>query len=331
MAWLIVEHDGKRAAGVIRGRTIIGRWTLSQVCLADQRVSRIHAWIAPDEDGQFSLTDAGSRTGTFVNDRRIAGRVDLRQGDRIRIGKIRLYVSDDAAEADGAEPLDLRERPMPSPSPAAGIFFNCPCEAPVWVPWEFAGRAGSCRSCGATLSVPLHQGKVARRNVQAPLDQAPKPDPRCGVCHSAILPLEESTRCPACRTQFHVECWAENRGCSVYGCSQVNALAPSLQPMPHAEIASAEPDSVPNAAGQSADHPTGVQWAYALLAASVLGTVLGALIFGATALLAACAACIYLLRGRPRQQRGVVILSIVIAFVGTLAGVVVSHYWWMVR
>ncbi len=103
MAWLIVEHDGKRTAGLIRGRTIIGRWTSSQVCVSDQRVSRIHAWIAPDKDGQFSVTDAGSRTGTFVNDRQIAGRVDLRHGDRIRIGPVRLYVAEDAAEAENAE------------------------------------------------------------------------------------------------------------------------------------------------------------------------------------------------------------------------------------
>jgi hypothetical protein len=333
MAWLIIEHDGKRAAGVIRGRIIIGRWASSQVCLSDQRVSRIHAWIAPDEEGQFFLTDAGSRTGTFVNDRQIAGRVDLRHGDRIRIGPVRLHVAEDAAEVENAEALDLDERPMPMPSPEMGIFFSCPCDAPVWVPWEFAGRVGLCRSCGAPLSVPGQPGQVAPR--EGPLSAAGPvdADPMCGVCHSPIAPLEESTRCPACRTEFHVECWTENRGCSVYGCSHVNALEPPEHLTPHVEAVFLGVESPPIVAEQTDEtaigSSVGIPWAYALLAASVLGTVLGALTFGATALLAACAATVYLLRGRPLRQRGVVVLSIVVASVGTLAGVAVSHYWWM--
>ncbi len=331
MAWLIVEHEGKRSAGVIRGRVIIGRWASSQVCLPDQRVSRIHAWIAPDDQGEFSLTDAGSRTGTFVNDRPVAGRVDLRRGDRIRIGPIRLYVAEDEADAEGAEPLNLDQRPMPVPSPATGIFFNCSCAAPVWVPWEFAGRIGLCKSCGATLSIPIQPSPAMPREIPQLPAAVPRQEAVCGVCHSSISPLEESTLCPACQTEFHVECWTENLGCSVYGCSQVNSLAPSHDPTPDVDAVFVEPESEANPAHpveNAIAAPEGIPWAYALLAASVLGTVIGALTFGATALLVACAACVYLLRGRPQRQRGVVILSIAVALIGAVAGVAVSHYWW---
>jgi predicted RNA-binding Zn-ribbon protein involved in translation (DUF1610 family) len=47
--------------------------------------------------------------------------------------------------------------------------------------------------------------------------------PRCAICQSPILPAEKMASCPACRTAYHAECWAENLGCAVYGCSQVPA------------------------------------------------------------------------------------------------------------
>lgn len=42
---------------------------------------------------------------------------------------------------------------------------------------------------------------------------------RCPYCRSAWTPAE-SAMCPACGTVSHADCWVENGGCVVPGCSQ---------------------------------------------------------------------------------------------------------------
>jgi hypothetical protein len=306
MALLIVEHDGKVQAGVISGRVVIGRRPEDQVRARDKSVSPVHAWIDLGIDGTHFVADAGSQTGTFVNDRRIEGRQPLPWGDRIRIGPLSLRLEDGEAIPEGAETIDLRERPLPRPSAAKGISFNCGCGAPVWAPWSFAGKSGKCRSCGAAITVPVPAATTSH----------------CGVCHAAIGPAEETHCCPACNTVFHVECWTDNGGCSVYGCSQVNVLSKPPEPP-------AKPVDEFIGDDASTTMQQGVPWAYVLLGASVLGTVAGALTFGATGLLAAAAAVVYLFRAKPNWQRRIVFLSIAVALVGSMAGMALSYYWWM--
>ncbi len=43
----------------------------------------------------------------------------------------------------------------------------------------------------------------------------------CPVCQCAIREGEAEAACPACGTRYHGECWEENGGCAVYGCSRV--------------------------------------------------------------------------------------------------------------
>jgi signal transduction histidine kinase len=57
--------------------------------LTDATVSRRHAELTPD-DGTWTLRDLGSRHGTFVNGVRLAGAVELRPGDRVRLGDTEL-------------------------------------------------------------------------------------------------------------------------------------------------------------------------------------------------------------------------------------------------
>ncbi len=54
-------------------------------------VSRQHAKIVADAGGYF-VEDLGSANGTFLNDRRLPANVPsrLRNGDRVRIGKVQL-------------------------------------------------------------------------------------------------------------------------------------------------------------------------------------------------------------------------------------------------
>ena len=66
------------------GSLVIGRETGNDVRLRHPQVSRLHARIEGG-DGRWTITDEASTNGTFVNDRPLQGRADLRDGDRVRI------------------------------------------------------------------------------------------------------------------------------------------------------------------------------------------------------------------------------------------------------
>ncbi len=64
----------------------VGRGEGCTVCLEDNYVSTSHAKFYP-ANGRFFVEDLGSTNGTYVNGRRISYPTELRQGDRIKIGK----------------------------------------------------------------------------------------------------------------------------------------------------------------------------------------------------------------------------------------------------
>ena len=66
----------------------IGRASARDIFLDDVTVSRAHAVIEKNENG-FSINDAGSLNGTYVNNISTA-RQDLNSGDQIQIGKFHL-------------------------------------------------------------------------------------------------------------------------------------------------------------------------------------------------------------------------------------------------
>lgn len=66
----------------------IGRGNGCQICLSDPLSSRTHAIISY-EDGHWIASDADSRNGTMVNEKKIS-QVVLSSGDRIRIGSTEL-------------------------------------------------------------------------------------------------------------------------------------------------------------------------------------------------------------------------------------------------
>jgi len=43
----------------------------------------------------------------------------------------------------------------------------------------------------------------------------------CAICQCPMVSGEAVTDCPSCHAAYHAECWTENKGCAVYGCSQV--------------------------------------------------------------------------------------------------------------
>jgi pSer/pThr/pTyr-binding forkhead associated (FHA) protein len=89
-------------------RITIGRGMSADVALTwDQDVSRVHAELVRLAD-DWTVTDDGlSRNGTFVNDRRVEGRLRLMDGDLLRCGEtLLLFVS----------PFQAAEQTRPAPT-----------------------------------------------------------------------------------------------------------------------------------------------------------------------------------------------------------------------
>jgi phosphoserine phosphatase RsbU/P len=84
-AALVVETAGQRRRIVVsRSPFTIGRTDDCDAVISDFRVSRLHARIL-NEDGGYSIVDAGSRHGTFVNGRP-AEHTRLKNNDEITLG-----------------------------------------------------------------------------------------------------------------------------------------------------------------------------------------------------------------------------------------------------
>jgi len=99
----LVMRDGERRQRLLRldgVRLSVGRSDTNDVALPwDTEVSRLHAELECIA-GEWTVVDDGlSRNGTYVNGTRISGRVRLRDGDVVRVGRTILgYRRPDADE-----------------------------------------------------------------------------------------------------------------------------------------------------------------------------------------------------------------------------------------
>lgn len=95
-AWVKVEAGFRPGRELIltKEATVIGRAEGSDIALfGDQGVDKSHAQIVLD-GVRYLVEDFGSSGGTFVNDKKVSGRVALRSGDLIRVGKSSLRFSE---------------------------------------------------------------------------------------------------------------------------------------------------------------------------------------------------------------------------------------------
>jgi sigma-B regulation protein RsbU (phosphoserine phosphatase) len=70
-------------------KVCLGRASNNDIVLSDLYSSGCHALIVPTEKG-YAIQDLGSKNGTFLNERRVSGQVDLVRGDTIRIGETQI-------------------------------------------------------------------------------------------------------------------------------------------------------------------------------------------------------------------------------------------------
>ena len=62
--------------------------------------------------------------------------------------------------------------------------------------------------------------------------EALAPGTVCPYCRSGFEPDEEITHCPACGTPHHADCFAENGGCTIFGCTAAPVDDPKISITP---------------------------------------------------------------------------------------------------
>lgn len=93
------------------------------------------------------------------------------------------------------------------------LDFECECGRRGKVADTLAGRQVKCPQCGrvqrlAVKSEPIAAPAVGDRSL-------------CAICQSPLGAGECTASCPDCQAVYHADCWEENQGCAVYGCSEV--------------------------------------------------------------------------------------------------------------
>jgi sigma-B regulation protein RsbU (phosphoserine phosphatase) len=91
MAELFIRpKKGEAFSFLLEDREVrFGRSATNDIVLTDLYSSSCHAAIVPTEQG-YAVEDLGSKNGTFLNERRVTGRVSLVRGDTIRIGETQI-------------------------------------------------------------------------------------------------------------------------------------------------------------------------------------------------------------------------------------------------
>ena len=102
MTYELVLEDGSRVP--LRRQVIIGRARESDVRLDDPSVSRVHARLHMDGTTP-AIEDAGSRSGTWVDGRRLSRPEALADGARIRVGDQDLVLERRRSEAEAGRTI----------------------------------------------------------------------------------------------------------------------------------------------------------------------------------------------------------------------------------
>ncbi len=101
MARLIVESGADRREVAVGSWTVIGRLKTCALPLEDKTVSREHVRVW--QDGlRYLVQDLGSKSGTFLNGRRLMMPASLSHGDTLKVGpfKVRFELTEEEQAQD---------------------------------------------------------------------------------------------------------------------------------------------------------------------------------------------------------------------------------------
>jgi pSer/pThr/pTyr-binding forkhead associated (FHA) protein len=92
---------------ITKGEVRLGKGPHNDIVIADPSVSSVHALIAFGDNG-YTISDLGSRNGTYVNQERVVEPRALRSGDLINLGRSRLtFQSSSAGDTVTLPPVDF--------------------------------------------------------------------------------------------------------------------------------------------------------------------------------------------------------------------------------
>lgn len=153
MLKLQFKDHRKPAIWLVDSRYAIGRDKSNDIVIDEEGISNFHAELRVEDDDRIFITDAGSINGTFVNDKQIKARTQLRAGDLIRLNKSELRLVDPKEQLK-AQPEDSATAISPalqglslSNRPASGSGVGG-----VPVGWLLRGKTGSI--AGEAFPIP---------------------------------------------------------------------------------------------------------------------------------------------------------------------------------
>lgn len=157
------DRTGKRL-DLQRGETLVGRGSACHLQIKDPKISRMHASIKVEVTG-LTITDLGSTSGTFVNDKRVTSKL-LKAGDVIRLGDSSFTVCFkqdsiptvlDSESVVQEAPAQVQPEPAPTPVDISQVTPS-PVPPPAIVP-PVTDRAARWKpfaiGCGGLLALAL--------------------------------------------------------------------------------------------------------------------------------------------------------------------------------
>jgi len=178
---------GERRVEVESGELVLGRDPDCELVLDDATVSRSHALLSVDA-ARVTLQDLDSSNGTFVNGQRLHGERQLSAGDRLRLGRVRLFL------VRGVLPADVRVARRFCP--ACGAVVTAGTESCPRCGGDLAGDRPMSRSEAVAMSEVMPVGEALARPATglqqtrppfpSPWEQAPPPQ---GDATPPALPL----------------------------------------------------------------------------------------------------------------------------------------------
>lgn len=97
MAKLYIFHRNGRSEYQLADHNVLGRHPKNRIKVQEPGVSKVHCLISQDSGRDFTIRDLGSRNGTYVNGKRITGKVALKDGDDLLLGNTRCLFREEIA------------------------------------------------------------------------------------------------------------------------------------------------------------------------------------------------------------------------------------------